>query len=362
MPYLRPRAWELVRPNKGAAGIDQQPLVDIEAQGVPACRAEIAPSLRDQTYRPQPVRRVAIPKPGDPTRTRPLGMPTVRDRVVQAAAKLLLEPICEADCEGTAFGFRPENGALDAWEAVSQTSRPGFRWVVDADIEPCFDRLDHQQLMAALRRRISDGELLRLISRWLKAGYLLDGVHHDTDPGSPQGGVLSPLLANGYRHGFDPAPQTQKAFLGRLTRDAEDFVIQCGTAEQAARAREGTREPWARVGLTLPPEKTRGVHDREEGVDCLGFHHRRVLLTGSQRESRGVLRWPRQKACRQFRAPVREWVGPPSRRRREPGECQRRRGRYRPGWKHSFRHGERARTESETGPVRGRASSTEPGP
>ena len=120
MPYLRPRAWELVRPNKGAAGIDQQPLVDIEAQGVPACRAEIAPSLRDQTYRPQPVRRVAIPKPGDPTRTRPLGMPTVRDRVVQAAAKLLLEPICEADCEGTSFGFRPENGALDALEAVSQ--------------------------------------------------------------------------------------------------------------------------------------------------------------------------------------------------------------------------------------------------
>ncbi len=152
------------------------------------------------------------------------------------------------------------------------------------------------------------------------------------------------MLANVYRHGFDPAPQTQKAFLGRLTRDAEDFVIQCGTAEQAARAREGTREQLARVGLTLHPEKTRGVNDREEGFEFLGFHHRRVRLTGSQRESRGVLRWPSQKACRQFRAPVREWVGPPSRLRREPGECQRRLGRYLQGWKHYFRHGESART------------------
>ena len=193
LPYILQSAWEMVRQNQGAAGIDQQTLAEIEAHGVPEFLAEIAQSLRDQTYRPQPVRRVEIPKRGDPTRTRPLGIPTVRDRVVQAAAKLLLEPICEADFEGCSFGFRPERGALDALEAVSQTSRAGYRWVVDADIQQFFDQLDHQTLMAALRRRISDGEVLRLIYRWLKAGSLWEGQYHDTDPGSPQGGVFTPL-------------------------------------------------------------------------------------------------------------------------------------------------------------------------
>jgi RNA-directed DNA polymerase len=342
--YVLQSAWELVRRNDGAAGSDQQTLAAIEAQGVPAFLEAIAQSLRDKTYRPQPVRRVEIPKRGDPTRTRPLGIPTVRDRVVQAACKLLLEPIFEADFEGVSFGFRPEKGPLDALEAVYHHSRQGYRWVVDADIEQFFDTLDHQGLMAALRRRISDGEVLRLIYRWLKAGYLWEGEYHDTDQGSPQGGVLSPLLANVYLHGFDQAQQTQKSFLGRLTRYADDFVIQCGTAEQALRALEWTREQLARVGLRLHPDKTRVVNDREEGFDFLGFHHRRVLLTGSQKESRGVLRWPSRKACRQFRERVRELVGPPGRLRREREECQRRLGAYLRGWKHYFGHGESART------------------
>lgn len=213
---------------------------------------------------------------------------------------------------------------------------------MDADIKQFFDKLDHQQLMTALRRRISDGELLRLIYRWLKAGYLQDGTLHDTDPGSPQGGVLSRLLANTYLYAFDRAQQAEKSFLGRLTRYADDFVIQCGTEAHARKALAWVEGQMSALGLRLHPEKTRVVEDRE-GFDFLGFHHQRLALARTGRESRGVLRWPGKKACCRFRERVRQLVGPPQRLRTHWSERLTKLKRYLQGRHHYYRHGESQR-------------------
>ena len=292
--------WYQVRRNGGAAGIDGVSIKSVEELGVSEYLASLGRELKEQKYRPQPVRRVSIPK-GD-GKMRHLGIPTVRDRIVQAATKLILEPIFEADFHETSYGFRPGVGQHDALESVRENARAGYRYVVDADIEGFFDNLDHEQMMAAIRRRISDGAVLRLIYRWLKAGVYIGYLWDDTNQGTPQGGVISPLLANIYLHSLDESfTDSAKGFIGRLTRFADDLVIQCGTVDHAERALNWLGSNLSNLGLRLNAVKTAIVNDAEEGFDFLGFHHRRVPPRLSKSKAACNLRWPSRRSSQKFR-------------------------------------------------------------
>jgi RNA-directed DNA polymerase len=296
-------AWDHVRKNGGAPGTDGVSIADVKEHGVEEYLALLGSELSSQTYRPQPVRRVEISKGAG--KTRKLGIPTVRDRIVQAAAKLILEPIFEADFQETSYGFRPGMGQPEALAAVKQNAYAGYRHVVDADIEGFFDNLDHERMMAALRRRICDGAVLRLIYRWLKAGVEIGYFRDDTDQGTPQGGVISPLLANVYLHGLDVAASA-KTFPGRMTRFADDLVIQCGTREHAEKVMEWLSTSLEQIGLRLSMTKTQLVVDSVEGFDFLGFHHRRVIDTTGNRRKEFFMRWPSRRACQRFRDRIKE--------------------------------------------------------
>jgi RNA-directed DNA polymerase len=290
-------AFARVAGNQGARtpGVDGFTVTDIEQMvGVPGFLDDLRTALRGGEFRPLPVRERKIPKPGGSGKVRKLGIPTVTDRVVQAALKLVLEPIFEADFSPVSYGFRPKRRAQDAIAEIHHFGTRGYRWVLDADIEACFDSISHTTLMERVRARVKDKRVLALVKAFLKAGILTElGAQQDTLTGTPQGGILSPLLANialsaldehvmaPWQPGGPMSTSGKRAYrrskgrpTWRIVRYADDFVVLVhGTREDTEALREDVATMLAPLGLRLSAAKTQVVH-MADGFDFLGFHIR----------------------------------------------------------------------------------------
>jgi RNA-directed DNA polymerase len=282
-------AFRRVRANQGAAGVDHQ-TIEMFERHLEENLEKLSRSLRDGSYRPAAVRREWIPKPGSKEK-RPLGIPTVRDRVVQAALLAVLEPIFERDFAEQSYGFRPNRGCKDALRRVDKLLQEGYTRVVDADLKSYFDTIPHEQLMERVREKVSDGRVLELLEAYLTQG-VMDGMKHWTpEEGTPQGAVISPLLSNIY---LDPLDHEMAREGIEMVRYADDFVILSRSRVEAEEALERVRQWTAQAGLTLHPEKTRIVDAAERGgFDFLGYHFERGM------------KWPREKSLKKLKDTIR---------------------------------------------------------
>ena len=282
-------AWARVRLNAGAAGIDKQ-TIDLFEKNEEWELQQLHEQLRDGKYRPLAVRRTWINKPGS-TEKRPLGIPAIRDRVVQTALRHTLEPIWEAEFAETSYGFRPGRGCLNALRRVDELLKKGYTWVVDADLRKYFDTIPHDRLMEVVRQRVADGRVLDLIESYLQAGVMDGDEIQEPELGTPQGAVMSPFLSNLYLDDLDHETARQGY---AMVRYADDFVILCRSQEEAERALAWVRGQVEAKGLTLHPEKTRLVDATQKGgFDFLGYHFERGM------------RWPRKKSLDKLKERVR---------------------------------------------------------
>jgi RNA-directed DNA polymerase len=336
---LQSSFWKVWR-NAGSAGIDGQSVKSFEAREEQQVQG-LGEELRTQSYRPAAVKRVWIPKPGSQEK-RPLGIPVVRDRVVQTALRNVIEPIFERDFAAQSYGFRPGRGTRDALRRVEELLEEGNHWVVDADIKGYFDSIPHQLLMEKIGKKISDGRVLKLIESYLKAGVMETGKGWEATPeGTPQGGVVSPLLANIYLDELDW--ELARAGL-QMVRYADDFVVLCRTEEEACGALERIRRWMDQAQLRLHPEKTKVVDATQRGgFDFLGYHFERGQ------------KWPRKKSLNRLREKLREHT-----RRNNGQSLDSIIGRINPilrGWYNYFRFSKLNALQSVDGWIRGRLRS-----